>query len=244
MTIFTRSSAPQAAPAAVAPVMPEPTFTASLQAAIQSTARAVQEQAKVEQALAAARGSVLHAERDLQQAQERLSVAEAGAAVGDADVDRGARKRLVSCRDELDFCRARLAGLEDRLKTVAATTNEERRKLATEFRNWQRDQAERVMEQFYKPALATLLDAMRVLTAAGAALSVNRLVAVARQSVVPDPADPSRDLSNPKRLAWRDDPTAKALYGRLLALRAEVEPLLGEYGDKPVVVEEGTDHAA
>ena len=109
-----------------------------------------------------ARGGLRQAELELADAQERLAVAESGAAVGAGDVDKNARKRLVAARDEVDFARARVAGLEDWLRVAATAASGAQRDLAVQVRDWKREQASTLIEEVYKPAINTLLDAMRV----------------------------------------------------------------------------------
>ncbi len=103
-----------------------------------------------------------------------------------------------------------------------------------QVRDWKREQASTLIEEVYKPAINTLLDAMRVMTAAGTALGVNRLLAIPRQAFICDPDDPVRNLANRQRLAWRDDPQSLAMYERLVALRSVITPLLGEFADGPI----------
>ncbi len=96
--------------------MSAPELPASLKAVIGRAEGAVAEQHRIEQAMETARGGLRQAELELADAQERLAVAESGEAVGAGDVDKNARKRLVAARDEVDFARARVAGLEDWLR--------------------------------------------------------------------------------------------------------------------------------
>lgn len=211
--------------------MAAPELPASMKAAMQQAESAIAEEKQIEQALVVAREGLRAAEKERREAQDRLAIAEAGAAVGGGDVDRAARKRLIAARDECEFGQARVAGLEDRLRTAAAATNEARRVLAVGYRAWTRGQADIYIEQVYKPAQKAILDAMRVLVAVGTALGVGRLLAIPRMAVVADPGDPERNLANRKRLAWQDDPESAALYERLVALRAVIVPLLGEFAD-------------
>jgi hypothetical protein len=211
---------------------------------MQQAESAIAEQKQIEHALVVAREGLRGAEDERRDAQDRLAVAESGAAVGGGDVDRAARKRLVAARDECEFGQARVAGLEERLRTATASMTEAQRALAVEHRNWTRSQAEAYIEQVYRPALKIGLDAMRVLVAVGIALGVNRLLAIPRQAVLADPDDPERNLANRKRLAWQDDPEAAAIYQRLVALRAVIVPLLGEFADGPVPRSESDDGVA
>jgi hypothetical protein len=211
--------------------MTAPELPVSLKAAIDRAETAIAEQEQIEQALVVAREGLRSAEDDRREAQDRLAVAESAAAVGGDDVDRGARKRLLVARDEYEFVLTRIAGLEDRLRTATSASNEARRVLAVEYRAWTRSQGSTYIEQVYKPALEAILDAMRVLVAAGTALGVNRLLAIPRMAVVADPDAPERNLANRKRLAWQNDPASAALYERLVALRAVILPLLGDFAD-------------
>lgn len=214
--------------------MSAPELPASLKAAIGRAESAVAEQQRIEQAMETARGGLRQAELELADAQERLAVAESGEAVGAGDVDKNARKRLVAARDEVDFARARVAGLEDWLRVAATAASGAQRDLAVQVRDWKREQASTLIGEVYKPAINTLLDAMRVMTAAGTALGVNRLLAIPRQAFICDPDDPVRNLANRQRLAWRDDPESLATYERLVALRSVITPLLGEFADGPI----------
>lgn len=214
--------------------MSAPELPASLKAVINRAEGAVAEQRRIEQALETARASMRQGEVEFADAQERLAVAESGAAVGAGDVDKNARKRLVAARDEVDFAGARVAGLEDWLRAAATAANGAQRDLAVQVRDWKREQASTLIEEVYKPALNTLLDAMRILAAAGTALGVNRLLAIPRQAFICDPDDPVRNLANRQRLAWRDDPESLAMYERFVALRSVITPLLGEFADGPI----------
>ena len=194
--------------------------------------------------LGSARAAVQEADQELHDAQQRLAVAESGAAIGASDVDRGARRHMLGARDAADLARARVTGLEDRLRTAAKTVTEAQRLLAVEFRNWKREQTATYIEQVYQPALDTLLDAMRTLVAVGTALGANRLLAIPRQTFVADPADPVRNLASRHRLAWRDDPESLATFERLVALGSVIVPLLGEFADGPVPQESDDGVAA
>ena len=79
------------------------------------------------------------------------------------DVDKNARKRLVAARDEVDFARARVAGLEE--PAPGGDDGGERGAARSggagsglEAGAGQR----RMIGEVYKPAINTLLDAMRV----------------------------------------------------------------------------------
>jgi hypothetical protein len=87
-------------------------WSAGAMAVIERAEGAVAQQHRIEQALETARLGLRQAEVELADAQQRLAVTESGAAVGAGDVDKNARKRLVAARDEVDFARARVAGLE------------------------------------------------------------------------------------------------------------------------------------
>ena len=103
--------------------MSAPELPASLKAVIGRAESAVAEQQRIEQAMETARGGLRQAELELADAQERLAVAESGEAVGAGDVDKNARKRLVAARDEVDFARARVAGIEDWLRVPAHSSH-------------------------------------------------------------------------------------------------------------------------
>jgi hypothetical protein len=214
--------------------MSAPELPASLKAVIERAEGAVAEHRRIEQALETARGGLRQAEVELGDAQQRLAVTESGAAVGAGDVDKNARKRLVAARDEVDFARARVAGLEEHLRVATTAANRAQRDLAVQVHDWTREQASTLIEQVYKPALNVLLDAMRLLAAAGTALGVNRLLAIPRQAFICDPDNPVRNLANRQRLAWREDPESLATYERLVALRSVITPLLGEFADGPI----------
>ena len=211
-----------------------PEIPASLKAGIGRAESAIAEQKRIEGALDTARGGLRQAEVELADAQQRLAVTESGAAIGAGDVDRNARKRLVAARDEVDFARARVAGLEEHLRVAMTAANGAQRDLAVQVRDWKREQAATIIEDVYRPALNTLLDAMRILAAAGTALGVNRLLAIPRQAFICDPDDPVRNLANRQRLAWREAPESLAMYERLVALRSVITPLLGEFADGPI----------
>lgn len=224
--------------------MSAPELPASLKAVIERAEGAVAEQHRIEQALETARDGLRQAEVELAEAQERLGVAESGAAVGGGDVDKNARKRLLAARDEADFGHARVVGLEEHLRVTTKAANGAQRDLAVQVRDWKREQASTLIEEVYKPALNTLLDAMRMLAAAGTALGVNRLLAIPRQAFICDPDDPMRNLANRQRLAWRDDPESLAAYERLVALRSVITPLLGEFADGPITRDTEDSNAA
>ncbi len=146
-------------------------------------------------------------------------------------MDKNARKRLLAARDEADFACARVAGLEDHLRVTTAAATGAQRDLAVQVRDWKREQAATIISEVYTPAIDAVLNAMRLLVAAGTALGLNRLLAIPAQATICDPNDPVRNLASRKRLAWRDNPEAAAMYERLAALMAEIRPLLGEFAD-------------
>ena len=104
-----------------------------MKAVIARTEAALAERQNAESALQTARGALRQAEQELAEAQDKLAVAEAGAAVGGGDVDKNARKRLLAARDESDFARARVTGLEQHLRATTAVTTEAQRDLARGF---------------------------------------------------------------------------------------------------------------
>ena len=218
-----------------------PEIPAEMKAVIARTEAALAERQNVERALDTARGALRQAEQELADARDKLAVAEAGAAVGGGDVDKTARKRLLTARDETDFARARVAGLEEHLRVTTAAATGAQRDLAVKVRDWKREQTATIVAEVYVPALDAVLDAMRLLVAAGTALGVNRLLAIPAQAILSDPNDPVRNLAGRKRLAWRDNPEAAAMYERLAALMAEIRPLLGEFTDAsiPLAPEDG-----
>jgi hypothetical protein len=215
-------------------VMSAPEIPAQMKAVIARTNTALAEQQNVDRALQTARGALRQAEVEFADAQERLAMAESGAAVGAGDVDKNARKRLVAARDEVDFARARVAGLEEHLRVTTTAANGAQRDLAVEARHWTREQAATIVAEVYLPAINVVLDAMRLLVATGTALGVNRLLAIPAQAFICDPQDPVRNLASRKRLAWRDNPQAATTYERLSALMAVIRPLLGEFADGPI----------
>ncbi len=210
-----------------------PEIPASMKAVIDRTENALANQQNAERALQTARGALRQSEDEFKEAQDKLAVAEAGAAVG-GDVDKAARKRLLSARDEADFVRARVAGLEEHLRVTTAAATGAQCDLAVQVRDWKREQTATIVADVYTPAINAVLDAMRLLLAAGTALGVNRLLAIPAQAFIWDPNDPVRNLANRKRLAWRDNPEAAAMYERLAALMAEIRPLLGEFADASI----------
>ncbi len=224
--------------------MTAPEIPASLKAAIERTENALAEQQNAERALQTARGALRQSEYELKQAQDKLAVAEAGVAVGAGDVDKVARKRLLAARDEADFARARVTGLEEHLRVTTAAATGAQRDLAVQVRDWKREQAATVVTEVYLPTIDAVLDAMRMLVATGTALGINRLLAIPRQAFICDPDDPVRNLASRQRLAWRDHPEAAAMYERLAALMAEIRPLLGEFADGPIPKLESDDAAA
>ncbi len=215
-------------------VITAPEIPASLKAVIGRTEAALAERENVKRALDRARGTLRQAEQEHAEAQGRLAVAEAGAAVGGGDVDKNARKRLVAARDETDFARARVTGLEEHVRTATKATTEAQRDLAVQVRDWKREQTATIIAEIYMPAVSVVLEAMRLLVATGTALGINRLLAIPAQAFICDPSDPVRDLANRKRLAWRENPEAAAMYERLSALMAVIRPLLGEFAEGPI----------
>lgn len=228
--------------AALAKTAPE--IPASMKAAIERTEDALAQQQGVESALETARGALRQAEDELKEAQDKLAVTEAGAAVGGGEVDKAARKRLLAARDEADFARARVTGLEEHLHATTAAASGAQRDLAVQVRDWKREQAATVVAEVYLPTINAVLDAMRLLVATGTALGINRLLAIPRQAFICDPDDPVRNLASRQRLAWRDNPEAAAMYARLAALMGEIRPLLGEFADGPIPKLESDDAAA
>jgi hypothetical protein len=224
--------------------MTAPELSVSMKTAIEQAERAIAEQEQIEQALMAAREGLQAAEKERREAQGRLAVAESGAAVGGGDVDRAARKRLVAARDECEFGQARVAGLEDRLRTATAATTAAQRALAVETRNWKRDQAGAIVEQVLLPEINATLDALRTVAAVGTALGSQRLLAISRQAFLCEPGDPSRNLASRQRLAWQQHPESATTYERLSALMAEIRPLLGEFADRPIHQTEPDDGVA
>jgi hypothetical protein len=79
--------------------------------------------------------------------------------------------------------------------------------------------------------------AIRGVTAAATALGHNRLNAIARHTVLCDPADPERNPANPRRSGWQTDPVSGPLYQRLRDLAATVRPHLEGFEDAPILAE-------
>jgi len=225
--------------------MSAPEIPAQMKAVIERTEADIAQRDNAERALDRARGTLRQAEQEYAEAQQKLAVAESGAAVGAGDVDKAARKRLVAARDEVDFARARVAGLEEHLRAATAAANGAQRDLAVQVRDWKREQTATIVAEVYMPAIDAVLDAMRLLVAAGTALGLNRLLSIPAQAFICDPNDPVRNLASRKRLGWRDHPESAAAYERLAALMAEIRPLLGEFADGPIPasVEQDSDAA-
>jgi hypothetical protein len=221
-----------------------PEIPASMKAVIERTEAAIAERQNIESALQTARSALRQAEQELAEARDRLAVAESGAAMGGGEVDKTARKRLLVARDEAEFASARVAGLEEHLRVAMTAANGAQRDLAVKVRDWKREQTATIITEVYLPALNTLLDAMRLLAAAGTGLGVNRLLAIPRQTFVCDPDDPVRNLASRQRLGWQEHPESAAMYERLSALMAVLRPLLGEFADGPIPQVESGDAAA
>lgn len=83
----------------------------------------------------------------------------------------------------------------------------------------------------YTPAVAAFLDTLRLAAAVATALGHNRLHAIVRGLYIPADDDPYCDLANPKRMSWRDQPEAAALYDQLVALRLEIAKHLDVFTD-------------
>ncbi len=75
------------------------------------------------------------------------------------------------------------------------------------------------------------------MTAAATALGHNRLNAIARHTVLCDPADPERNPANPRRSGWQTDPVSGLLYQCLRDLAATVRPHLEGFEDAPILAE-------
>jgi len=222
---------PNAAPSWTPELSPE------LRDAVAAAERAAGESARIEAALAATRTQLAAAEAELDEARATLAASESGSALDGGPADRQARTALIAARDEADFIAARLTGLEARHKTVASALIDARRAVAIAWRNWQRTQAADYIERVYVPALDQFIAAIRGVTAAATALGHNRLNAIARHTVLCDPADPERNPANPRRSGWQADPVSGPLYQRLRDLAATVRPHLEGFEDAPIRAE-------
>jgi hypothetical protein len=105
------------------------------------------------------------------------------------------------------------------------------RDLAVAWRSWQQAQAAAFTDTVYAPAVAAFLDTLRLTTAVATALGHNRLHAIVRGLYIPAAADPYCDLANPKRMSWRDQPEAVAIYDQLVALRLDIAKHLDGFTD-------------
>jgi len=199
----------------------------ALKTAVEDAHRVAAEQARIEAAMSAARSELTTAEAELEAVRRALASTEAEAALG-GQTDRQARKNLVAARDQVEFASAKVAGLEERRNAVLEELRQARYKVDIQWRAWSRETAARILDAFYLPLLEEFLAAARLLTAAGSALNVGRLVAIARGLFVADPEDPLRNLANPKRSKWQDDPEAAALYQQIVDVHALVGPHLSE----------------
>lgn len=133
---------------------------------------------------------------------------------------------------------ARIDGLDARLSDATSTTTQARHALAVAWRTWQQTQAAVFTGTVYSPAVAAFLDTLRLTAAVATALGHHRLHAVVRGLYLPAADDPYCNLSNIKRMNWREHPGAAALYDRLVKLRMDIMPHLDGFTEPPV---EGSD---
>lgn len=98
--------------------------------------------------------------------------------------------------------------------------------VAVNFKRWCSKQVEIFTDTIFRPAQQEYLGTLRLANALAIGLSAHRLGAVARGAFVCDPDDPMRNLANPKRKPWQDDPVADEVYKQILAIRAEVQPYI------------------
>ena len=188
-------------------------------------------------AIAATRDQLTAAGVELEHTRTTLAATEAESALAGSAADRQARKSLIAARDEADFLTARLTGLEARHQTAASALLEARRTVAIAWRNWQRTQAADYIDRIYIPALDQFVAALRGVTAAATALGHKRLNAIARHTVLCDPADPERNPANQRRSGWQTDPVSGPLYQHLRELAATVRPYLEGFEDGPTLAE-------
>jgi hypothetical protein len=102
------------------------------------------------------------------------------------------------------------------------------------WRDWQQAQAAAFTEMVYTPAVAAFLNTLRLTTAVATALGHNRLHAIVRGLYLPAADDPHCNLTNPKRMNWREHDEARALYDRLVALRMEITRHMEGFTDPEV----------
>ncbi len=245
--LFRRNDTQAAEPAMdVAPVtVPGPQMTVELRNAVEQVEKAVAEQRHVESALSVARANMETAQREIEESNQRLSVAEATAALStDTAENKTIRKQHLQARDSLEFATARVAGLQTRLREAQSVVIQAKHNLAVAWKTWSGEQAAEVLAR-YERALESFIDEVKVVRAAAAVLGhAGRLSVVARNLSVPDPHEPYVDHANPSRLKnWSDVPAARDLNERLADVAGRVVPLIQDFVDKPVPVEEA-NHAA
>jgi hypothetical protein len=199
-----------------------PEISPDLEAALQRAKDAAAAQHRIEEALRAAHSELAATQADLDAVRDRLSQSEAAQALTGSDPDKQARRRLLALRDDQEILQARIRGLESRLQDATAATTQARHALAVAWRDWQQTQAAMFTDMVYNPAVAAFLDTLRLTAAVATALGHNRLHAIVRGLYLPAADDPLCNLSNPKRMNWREHPEAAALYDRLVALRLEI----------------------
>lgn len=211
----------------VSKAAPAAELTPELTAAMARTQEASAECGRVRRALDKARRDLAGAERELAGVRARLAAAEASSALKDGHADADVRQEFTKVRDNVEFLRARVVGLEDALRERQQVANDARAGLDVARRAWVNSRTEGALKA-YEASLEVFLTSVSRLAAAGAALGSGRLLAISKGLFLPSPSDAHKDLANPKRLNWRADQAAVDVYDRLVAVRSQFDGLLSD----------------
>lgn len=203
------------------------------------------QQRRIDEVLNRARTELAAFESEREAAVARLSAIESEAALAAVEPDKTARRLVTSLRDQIEFATAKRSGLEGRISMANDAVVAAKHELAVCWKRWQRDIASEFLASIYAGAIEEFLTVVNQATALGMALDVaanNRLLAIARNTVLSDPSSPLQNPANPARRRWHSDAEARVLHESVLEIRRMVQPHLGsEFADTPAVMEEVAD---
>lgn len=229
-----------------APAVIVPEFPGPLKLAADNVDAAVKVRRHVEGVLTAALGSLDEAHRDGAEVRAGLAEAETMAALDSTEGDRALRRRHTASRDAIEICEVRVQGLQNKRAHALRAENEARVELSRQFTAWKREQHAAIRAGL-AAAINTLVNEVRLAYAAAVATGDIRTISCIANLQVALPGD-QRNLCNPQRLNWKNDPAAAEVHGKLSGVCAAITPVLGELAEAqalaPAVTVEPIDDAA